>query len=113
MGEPENISNAWMEWSVAALVTRLAYIPVDYQIGLYGGASSRMSLLQAANLFLTSLVYRWWVHAVALAASGDGSAFVSALLVPALWAFLWDGAVGFVVSAPPSGKSPTCTPRTS
>ena len=65
-----------------------------------------MSSLQAANLFFTSLVYGLWIYAAAVAATGDKSALVSALVIAVLWAFLWNGVVGLAVSSPPSSAFP-------
>ena len=106
MGELANTSNAWIAWTSAALVASLVHVLVDFHIGLYGEASSRMSSLQAANLFFTSLVYGLWIYAAAVAASGDKSALVSALVIAVLWAFLWNGVVGLAVSPPPSSAFP-------
>ena len=96
MGGLANTSNTWIAWISAALVASLVHVLVDFHIGLYGETSSRVSSLQVANLFFTSLVYGWWIYAVA--ASGDKSALVSALVIVALWAFLWNGVVGHAVS---------------
>jgi hypothetical protein len=106
MGELANTSNAWIAWTSAALVASLVHVLVDFHIGLYGEASSRMSSLQAANLFFTSLVYGLWIYAAAVAATGDKSALVSALVIAVLWAFLWNGVVGLAVSPPPSSAFP-------
>src|SRR5918994_204844 len=105
MGELANTSNTWIAWTSAALVASLVHVLVDFHIGLYDEASSRMSSLQAANLFFTSLVYGLWIYA-AVAASGDKSALVSALIIAVLWAFLWNGVVGLAVSPPPSSAFP-------
>ena len=101
-----NTSNAWIAWTSAALVASLVHVLVDFHIGLYGEASSRMSSLQAANLFFTSLVYGLWIYAATVAATGDKSALVSALVIAVLWAFLWNGVVGLAVSPPPSSAFP-------
>ena len=61
-----------------------------------------MSSLQAANLFFTSLVYGRGIYAAAVAATGDKSALVIAVL----WAFLWNGVIGLAVSPPPSSAFP-------
>jgi len=106
MGELTNTSNAWIAWTSAALVASLVHVLVDLHIGLYGETSSRVSWLQAANLFSTSLVYGWWIYAAAVAATGDKSALVSALVIAVLWAFLWNGVVGLAVSPPPSSAFP-------
>lgn len=106
MGELTSTQNAWIAWTAAALLASLAHVLIDFHIGLYGEASSRVSSLQAANLFLTSLVYGWWIYAVAVAGSGNGPALVSALVVAALWAFLWNGLIGLMVSPPPSSAFP-------
>ena len=106
MGEVTGIQTAWVGWTAAALVASLAHVLVDYHIGLYGESSLRMSSLQAANLAATSLVYGWWIYAVAVAALGDKSALVSALVLAVAWASLWNGAVGLVVSPPPSSAFP-------
>ncbi len=106
MGELANTSNTWIAWTSAALVASLLHVLVDFHIGLYGEASSRMSSLQAANLFFTSLVYGLWIYAAAVAATGDKSALVSALVIAVLWAFLWNGVVGLAVSPPPSSAFP-------
>ena len=102
MGELANTSNTWIAWTSAALVASLLHVLVDFHIGLYGEASSRMSSLQAANLFFTSLVYGLWIYAAAVAATGDKSALVIAVL----WAFLWNGVIGLAVSPPPSSAFP-------
>lgn len=96
----------WIAWTAAALIASLVHVLIDFHIGLYGEASSQMSSLQAANLFLTSLVYGWWIYVVAIASLGDKSALVSTLVVSALWAFLWNGVVGLAVSPPPSSAFP-------
>ena len=106
MGELANTSNTWIAWTSAALVASLVHVLVDLHIGLYGETSSRMSWLQAANLFFTSLVYGWWIYAAAVAATGDKSALVSALVIAVLWSFLWNGVVGLAVSSPPSSAFP-------
>ena len=106
MGEVANTSNAWIAWTAAALVASLIHVLIDFHIGLYGETSSKMSALQAANLSITSLVYGWWIYLVAIAGSGDRSALVSALVVAALWAFLWNGVVGLVISPSPSSAFP-------
>ena len=106
MGELANTSNKWIAWTSAALVASLVHVLVDFHIGLYGETSSRVSWLQAANLFFASLVYGWWIYAAAVAASGEKSALVSALIIAVLWAFLWNGVVGLAVSPPPSSAFP-------
>lgn len=106
MGELANASNTWIAWTSAALVASLVHVLVDFHIGLYGEASSRVSSLQAANLVFTSLVYGLWIYAAAVAASGSKSALVSALVIAVLWAFLWNGVVGLAVSPPPSSAFP-------
>lgn len=103
---PANISNTWTAWTAAALTTSLIHVLIDLHIGLYGETSLQMTPLQAANLFVTSLVYGWWMHTVAVASSGDCSALLSALAVTVLWAFLWNGLKGFIVSPPPSSAFP-------
>jgi hypothetical protein len=106
VGELANASNTWIAWTSAALVASLVHVLVDFHIGLYGEASSRVSSLQAANLVFTSLVYGLWIYAAAVAASGSKSALVSALVIAVLWAFLWNGVVGLAVSPPPSSAFP-------
>ena len=106
MGEAAGVSNPWIAWTAAALMASLFHVLVDFHIGLYGGASSAMSLLQAANIVLTSLVFGWWIWATAVGVSGNESALVGALVVAALWAFLWNGVVGLFVSPPPSSAFP-------
>ncbi len=106
MDDVANTSNAWIAWTAAALVASMVHVLIDFHIGLYGETSSQMSSLQAVNLSLTSLVYGWWIWSITIAVSGDRSAFVSALVVAAMWAFLWNGVIGLVVSPPPSSAFP-------
>ena len=106
MGELANTSNTWIAWTSAALVASLFHVLVDFNIVIYGEASSRMSSLQAANLFFTSLVYGLWIYVAAVAATGDKAALVSAFVIAVLWAFLWNGVVGLAVSPPPSSAFP-------
>ena len=98
--------NLWIAWTAAALLASLVHVLIDFHLGLYGDTSSRMSSLQAANLFLTSLVYGWWIYAVGVASTGNKSALVSALVIVALWGLLWNGVVGLAVSPPPSSAFP-------
>ena len=98
--------NLWIAWTAATLLASLVHVLIDFHIGLYGDTSSRMSSLQAANLFLTSLVYGWWIYAVGVASTGNKSALVSALVIVALWGLLWNGVVGLAVSPPPSSAFP-------
>ncbi len=65
-----------------------------------------MSSLQAANLFLTSLVYGWWIYTVGVASAGNKSALVSALVVAALWGLLANGVAALAVAPPPSSAFP-------
>jgi hypothetical protein len=106
MGELANTPNTWIAWTAAALVASLVHVLVDFHIGLYGETSSRVSWVQAANVFFTSFVYGWWIYSAAVAATGDKSALVSALVIAVLWAFLWNGVVGLAVSPPPSSAFP-------
>jgi hypothetical protein len=66
-GELANTSNKWIAWKSAALVASLVHVLADFHIGLYSETSSRMSSLQAANLFLASLIYGWWIYAATVA----------------------------------------------
>jgi hypothetical protein len=100
------IPNLWIAWTAAALLASLVHVLIDFHLGLYGDTSSRMSSLQAANLFLTSLVYGWWIYAVGVASTGNKSALVSALVIVALWGLLWNGVVGLAVSPPAQQRVP-------
>jgi hypothetical protein len=53
-GELANTSNKWIAWTSAALVASLVHVLADFHIGLYSETSSRMSSLQAANLFFAN-----------------------------------------------------------
>jgi len=106
MGGLANAPSAWIAWTAAALIASLVHVLIDFHIGLYGETSTKMSSLQGANLFLTSLVYGYWIYAVAVAGFGNRSALVSALVVAALWAFLWNGVIGLMISPPPSSAFP-------
>lgn len=99
-------SNRWIAWTAAALLASLLHVLIDFHIGLYGDTSSRMSSLQAANLFLTSLVYGWWIYTVGVASTGNRSALLSALVVTALWGLLGNGVAALAVSPPPSSAFP-------
>ncbi len=92
----------WILLSAAALAMSLAHVLIDYHIGLYGSASSTaMSSLQAANIFLTCLVYACWVASLGLAMGGYRSGLLATLLITVGWAFLWNGAIGLIVCPPP------------
>jgi hypothetical protein len=106
MGEMAYTSNRWIAWTAAALLASLVHVLIDFHMGLYGDTSSRMSSLQAANLFLTSLVYGWWIYTVGVASTGNKSALVSALVVAVLWGLLGNGVAALVVSPPPSSAFP-------
>jgi hypothetical protein len=66
-GELANSSKKWIAWTSAALVASLVHVLADFHIGLYSETSSRMSSLQAANLFFASLIYGWWIYAATVA----------------------------------------------
>jgi Transposase IS116/IS110/IS902 family len=53
-GELANSSKKWIAWTSAALVASLVHVLADFHIGLYSETSSRMSSLQAANLFFAN-----------------------------------------------------------
>ena len=66
-------------WSAAALGISLVHVLIDYHIGLYGKTAASMSPLQAANAFLTSAVFGWWLLLLGLASQGNKGALFSAL----------------------------------
>ena len=98
--------HVWIAWTAAALLASLAHVLIDSHIGLYGETSSQMSLLQAANVFLTSLIYGWWVYAVGVASTGNKSALVSTLVIVVVWVLLANGVAALAVSPPPSSAFP-------
>jgi len=96
----------WIAWTAAALLASLVHVLIDSHIGLYGETASQMSLLQAANVFLTSLIYGWWIYAVGVASTGNKSALVSTLVIVVLWGLLANGVAALAVSPPPSSAFP-------
>jgi hypothetical protein len=106
MDDMADTSHGWIAWTAAALLASLAHELIDSHIGLYGQTSSQMSLLQAANVFLTSLIYGWWLYAVGVASTGNKSALVSALVIVVVWVLLANGVAAVAVSTPPSSAFP-------
>ena len=96
----------WVAWTAAALLASLVHVLIDSHIGLYGETSSQMSLLQAANVFLTSLIYGWWVYVVGVASTGNKSALVSTLIIVVMWVLLANGVGALAVAPPPSSAFP-------
>ena len=97
MDDMADTSHGWIAWTAAALLASLAHVLIDSHIGLYGETSSQMSLLQAANVLLTSLFYGWAIYAVGVASAGNKSALVSTLA---------NGVAALAVAPPPSSAFP-------
>jgi hypothetical protein len=106
MGEMVYTSNRWIAWTAGTLLASMVHVLIDLHIGLYGDTSSRMSSLQAANLFFTGLVYGWWVYMIGVASTGNKSALVSVLIVAVLWGLLGNGVAALAASPPPSSAFP-------
>jgi hypothetical protein len=105
MNDMVGTSHGWIAWT-AALLASLAHVLIDSHIGLYGETSSQMSLLQAANVLLTSLIYGWWVYAVGVTSAGNKSALVSTLVIVVVWVLLVNGVAALAVAPPPSSAFP-------
>ncbi|MDJ0755079.1 MAG: hypothetical protein QNJ45_16275 [Ardenticatenaceae bacterium] len=106
MAEKDSNPSSWVYWTAAALTLSLAHVIIDFHIGLYGETSPEMTFLQASNLFVTSLVYGWWVVIIVLGFQGNKSAILSALIMIIAWAVLWNGLIGIFVAPPPSAAYP-------
>ena len=105
MDDMADTSHGWIAWTAAALLASLTHVLIDSHIGLYGETSSQMSLLQAANVLLTSLFYGWAIFAVGLASMGNKSALVSTLVIVVVWVLLANGAA-IALAPPPSSAFP-------
>jgi hypothetical protein len=77
---------------------------LDFQVGLFGQLSERVSLVQAALILFVSLLYAWWGVAFARAGSdgvrGRVAGLASLLVFAFIWSFLANG-IGGVISCPP------------
>jgi hypothetical protein len=100
------MNDMWLVFSAAVLAASLAHVLIDYHIGLYGTSSATMQPLQAAHVLCTCLVYAWWAIVLGVAYGNNRSAMVSALVVAMGWAVVWNGAVGLIISPPPSSAFP-------
>lgn len=100
------MNNIWLVFSAAALAASLAHVLTDYHIGLYGTSSATMQPLQAGNVLATCLVYAWWAVVLGMAYGDSRSGLISALVIAIGWAMVWNGAVGWAVSPPPSSAFP-------
>jgi len=106
MDDMADTSHGWIAWTAATLLASLAHVLIDSHIGLYGETSLQMSLLQAANVLLTSLFYGWWIYAVGVASAGNKSALVSTLVIVVAWVLLANGVAALAVAPPPSSAFP-------
>ena len=106
MDDVADTSHGWIAWTAVALLASLAHVLIDSHIGLYSQTSSQMSLLQAANVLLTSLFCGWWLYTVGLASTGNKPALVSALIIVVVWVVLANGVAAVAVAPPPSSAFP-------
>lgn len=90
----------WLWLNLLALAFSLAHLIMDWHIGLFGASSESISALQAALVWLVSLVYAWWGVSLAAASRGARAGLLSLLGLSAVWAFLGNG-VPIVFCPPP------------
>jgi hypothetical protein len=96
----------WLLLNVGALGLSLAHTFVHYHIGLYGESQLSISLLQATNVAVTSLVVAWWVVCLDARAGTVRAGLSGALTLAVVWAFLANGLAAVVAVPPPSGAFP-------
>jgi hypothetical protein len=96
----------WLLMNAAALAFTLAHVLIDFQIGLFGETSLTMTPLQAANAFITSLVFASWSASMAMAASGSSKGYSATFALVIGWAILSNGLVAVFAAPPPSAAFP-------
>lgn len=90
----------------AAMAVVLLHVLIDVHIGLYGASSEVMTLPQAANAFRIAVTAGGWLIALGIAMRGSRTGTACALAIVAVWAFVLNGVVAFLVAPPPSAAFP-------
>lgn len=89
-----------------ALTVVLLHVLIDFHIGLFGESSQVMTMAQAANAFQFALTAGGWMVALTFAMRGSRTGTVSALAIVAVWGFIINGLVAFLLVPPPSAAYP-------